>query len=280
MALTNLAEVIAGLRAPTYINKSGAAGASGRHMTSWYAVTIPAGATANAAGPSGAALTYPVTGSIPWVPPGSGDTVLARYLQRVNVPTGVGHMSAMLVDRLWHNSGLNATLTTSQNVNSVTLPARDVAQTTNGDGVLIGLEVSTAASANTPTVTISYTNQAGTAGRTATNVALLTTTSAQGSFYIIGLQAGDTGVRSIQTITFSIGWTSAVVHLVLFRVIAQMGLVSILNGAASSQRLAFIEDVVSLAAPKIFNGSVLQIVSLASSNNIPFVNITLTLSSG
>jgi hypothetical protein len=280
MALTNLAGVIAGLRAPTYTNKGGNAGTAGRHMTSWYAATIPAGATANAAGMSGVALTYPVTGSIPWTPPGSGDTVLARYLQRANASGGVGHMSAMLVDRLWHNSGLNATLTTSQNVNSVTLPARDVAQTTNGDGVLIGLEVSTASTANTPTVTISYTNSAGTAGRTATNVALLTTTSAQGSFYIIGLQAGDTGVRSIQTITFSIGWTSAVVHLVLFRVIAQMGLVSILNGAASSQRLAFIEDVVSLAAPKIFNGSVLQIVSLASSNNIPFVNITLTLSSG
>ena len=249
-------------------------------MTSWYASSIPAGAPANAAGVSGAALTYPVSGSIPWVPPGSGDTVLARYLQRVNTANGVGNLSAMLVDRLWHNSGLNATLTTAQTVNSVTLPARDVAQTTNGDGVLIGLEVSTAATVGVPTVTVSYTNQAGTSGRTATNIAALTATSAQGSFYIIGLQAGDTGVRSIQTITFSTGWTSAVVHLVLFRVIAQMGLVSVPNGAASSQRLAFVEDVVSLAAPKIFDGSVLQIVSLASSNITPFANITLTLSSG
>jgi hypothetical protein len=280
MALTTLDGVIAGLRAPTYTFKTGVAATDGRHMTSWYVGAIPAGATANAAGASGAALTYPVTGSIPWTPPGSGDTVLARYLQRGNTATGTAHRSSLLIDRLWHNSGLNATLTTAQTVNSVTLPARDVAQTTNGDGVLIGLEVSTASTVNTPTVTISYTNSAGTAGRTATNIAALTATSAQGSFYIIGLQAGDTGVQSIQSITLSVGWTSAVVHLVLFRPIAHMPFIAISNGAAASQGSSMVQDVIGLAAPKIFEGSVLQVLGLATGNVAPTTTLTLSLSSG
>ena len=280
MALTTQAGVIAGLRAPTYTFKTGVAATDGRHMTSWYVGAIPAAATANAAGTSGAALTYPVTGSIPWTPPGSGDTVLARYLQRGNTTSGTAHRSSLLIDRLWHNSGLNATLTTPQNVNSATLPARDIAQTTNGDGVLIGLEVSTAATVNTPTVSISYTNSAGTSGRTATNVALLTATSAQGSFYIIGLQAGDTGVRSIQTITYSVGWTSAVAHLVLFRPIAHMPFAGFSNGGAPSNLLGAVEDVIGLAAPKIFDGSVLQILGMASGNAAPTTALSLTLSSG
>lgn len=280
MALTTLAGVINGLRAPIYTFKTGVAATDGRHMTSWYVGAVPAGATANASGSSGAALTYPVTGSIPWTPPGSGDTVLARYLQRANTGAGTSHRSSLIIDRLWHNSGLNATLTTSQTVNSVTLPARDIAQSTNGDGVLIGLEVSTAATVNTPTITVSYTNSAGTSGRTATNIAATTATSAQGSFYILSLQAGDTGVRSIQDITFSIGWTSAVVHLVLFRVIAHMPIISVGSGATSSQMLARIEDVISLAAPKIFEGSVLQILGLANGTGVPTVTVTLTLSSG
>lgn len=280
MALTTLAGVISGLRAPTYTFKSGLAATAGRHMSSWYDGAIPAGATANAAGASGAALTYPLDGSIPWQPPGSGDTVLARFLQRQNGGTGSAHASSLLIDRLWHNSGLNATLTTAQTVNSVTLPARDVAQSTDGDGVLIGLEVSTAATVNTPTITVSYTNSAGTAGRTAVNIVATTATSARGSFYILSLQAGDTGVRSIQSITLSVGWTSAVVHLVLFRVIAHMPIFGLSNGSTPSRELAKVEDVVSLAAPEIFAGSVLQILGLATGTNTYNTALTLTLSSG
>ena len=280
MALTTLAGVISGLRAPTYTFKSGVAATAGRHMTSWYVGAIPAAATANAAGASGAALTYPVTGSIPWAPPGSGDTVLARFLQRQNGASGSAHGSSLLIDRLWHNSGLNATLTSLQSVNSVTLPARDVAQSTNGDGVLIGVEVSTAATVGTPTITVTYTNSAGTGSRIATNIAATTATSAQGSFYILSLQAGDTGVRSIQGITLSVGWTSAVVHLVLFRVIAHMPIFGLSNGSAPSRELAKIEDVVSLAAAKIFDGSVLQILGLATGTNTYNTALTLTLSSG
>lgn len=276
MALTTLNEVIAGLRTPTYTFKSPSNAADGRYLTTWYVGPIPVNANVNTAGTSGAALTYPVQGSIPWTPPGSGDTVLARYVQRI--PTGL--RSSLLIDRLWHNSGLNATLTTAQNVNSATLPARDINQTTNGEGVLIGLELSTAASANTPTVTISYTNSAGTSGRTATNINALAATSGLGNFYIFSLQAGDTGVSSIQTITYSIGWTQAVAHLVLFRVIAHLPVNAIGGGAASLQVSSTVEDVIGLAAPKIFEGSVLQVLGQAHNGNAPTVVLTLTLSSG
>ena len=47
----------------------------------------------------------------------------------------------VLVDRIWHNSGLSATITTSQTVNSNAWPARDDNESTNGEGVLVGMEV-------------------------------------------------------------------------------------------------------------------------------------------
>ena len=44
--------------------------------------------------------------------------------------------------------------------------------------------------------------------------------SAVGTFYPISLAAGDTGVRSVQTLTLSATWTSGTMHLVAYRVVA------------------------------------------------------------
>ena len=60
------------------------------------------------------------------------------------------------------------------------------------------------------TITIDYTNQAGTAGRTAlTWLGEPQPFTNTNNFHIVGLQAGDTGVRSIQDVTVSAAATTA-----------------------------------------------------------------------
>lgn len=95
---------------------------------------------------------------------------------------------------------------------------------TNGVGVILGVEISGATGAGTPTITVSYTNDANTSGKTATNSVATVASSAAGTFYPISLAAGDTGVRSVQTLTLSATWNSGTMHLVAYRVLATLEL--------------------------------------------------------
>jgi hypothetical protein len=123
----------------------------------------------------------------------------------------------VVYDRLWHNSGIVVTTTTAQTVNSATFPARDRNGATNGEGVYIGLEISTLTGAGASVISINYTNSAGVAGRVGTAIVPYAAASAAGSFYPFALQAGDFWVRSVQTYTSTVSMTSGAVHLVAYR---------------------------------------------------------------
>lgn len=221
MAITSLDLALAGERPLEYFTKAASGNTvAGRPFSPFYTAGVPGAAVAPSPGLAGAALTS-YAGQIP-VPAASGNTHLSYF---AGVSSAQGGMM-LLCDRLWHNSGIGITTTTAQTINSVAWPARDDAGTTDGTGVYIGVEVSTATGAGTPTLTMSYTNSAGTSGRTATNVDATVATSAIGTFYRMGLQAGDVGVRSIQSFTLSATWTSGTIHLVAYRVIAALPLIA------------------------------------------------------
>lgn len=197
---------------------------AGRPVSTWGLAGFP-GAGAFDTTLAGVALSA-ANGGLTRTNPASGES---RFF------AGDGISSAQagqlyLCDRLWHNGGFTITLTTAQTVNSATWPARcptsavDETPGTTGFGIYAGLEVSGATGAGTPTLTLSYTNAAGTAGRTATNVQATAATSAAGTFYQFGLQSGDTGVRSIQSLTLSATWTSGTINLVAYRVLASFPL--------------------------------------------------------
>lgn len=220
MAVTTLDLALAGMKVPTYYAKA-ASGTlvAGRPFSPFYTAGIPGAATAPAPGLTGAALTS-YAGQIP-IPAASGNTHLARFS---GVSSAQGGM-LLLCDRLWHNSGIVVTTTGAQTINSVAFPARDVAGSTNGDGVYVGLEVVTATGAGASVISLSsYTNQAGTAGRSGTALQAYAATSAVGTFYQFGLQAGDTGVRSIQSYTSTVSMTSGSVSLVAYRILATLEL--------------------------------------------------------
>jgi hypothetical protein len=109
--------------------------------------------------------------------------------------------SMMIVDLLNVSGGLNATLTTAQTTN---LPTAALTRHTSGEGVMAGIVIYTIIGTTQTTVTISYTNSAGTSGRTST-----ATTLGAGFFREVGLlipiplQAGDTGIRSVESVTLA-----------------------------------------------------------------------------
>ena len=219
MAITTLDGAIAGMAPPVYFSKAVTGNlVAGRPFSPFYLAGIPGAAVAPTPGLAGAALTS-YAGQLQ-IPAASGNTHLARFSGVASAQAGV----LLLCDRLWHNSGFTITATTAQTVNSVALPARDRNGSTDGEGVLLGVEISTATGAGTPTITANYTNQANTSGRTATNTVATVATSAAGTFYPIGLAAGDTGVRSVQSLTLSATWTSGTMHLVAYRVLATLEL--------------------------------------------------------
>lgn len=213
--------------------------------TGWRAAGTPAPAAVATPGLAGESLVAPVVGQIPVPAAVSGQNI---HLARIEV-AGVQYFAGISVlDRLWQNSGLSVTDTTAQTVNSVAWPARDINGSTNGDGVLLGLDFSTAGGGSGTTATVSYTNSDGVAGRTGTFT--VPATPAVGSMPLMALQAGDTGVRSVQTFQMTASIASGVMHLVALRLVAHMHLRN--TASAPIER-----DGISLGMPRIYDNSVL-----------------------
>ncbi len=192
--------------------------AAGVFYSPFYATGLPGAAVAPTPGLAGAALTA-YAGQIPFTNPGAGNSYLFRFAAAATLGG-----TLLLCDRLWHNSGLVVATTTAQTINSVAWPARDRDGSTNGESVLVGIEFSTTGTAAAITNTVmSYSDAAGNAGNTAT-IASVPATPLAGTFVPFQLAAGDTGVRSIQTVTLGTAYTTAVIHLVAYRVLATIGL--------------------------------------------------------
>ncbi len=219
MSITTLDQLIAGMRPAVDFYKSITPTlVASRPHSLFYLGGLPGAATASSAGLSGEALTS-YAGQLPYGNPASGSSYLARFQGQATIAG-----TLLLCDRLWQNSGITITSTGSQTITSATFPARDNNGSTNGEGVLVGVEVSAATGAGTPTLTLGYTNSDGTNSRTATNLYATVASSAIGAFYPIGLQAGDKGVRSIETYQQSATWTSGTIHLVAYRVLSRLDL--------------------------------------------------------
>ncbi|MGL5908445.1 MAG: hypothetical protein ACRCZP_00495 [Phycicoccus sp.] len=221
MAITTLNGLIAGARPPEDILKvGGTMEAAGVWHSLAYSSGAPGAAAAPTAALAGTALTS-YAGQIPFTNPAGGlSTYMTRLVAAANNSGGL-----RVYDRLWHNGTIAVTNVAAQTIGSPTLPARDRAGTTNGEGVLCAIEVSTATTnaAAITNMTISYTNSAGTAGRTGT-IASFPATAAAGTWVPFQLQAGDTGVRSVQTLTLGTSLTAGTVHLVLYRTLLTLGI--------------------------------------------------------
>lgn len=252
MAITTLDGAIAGMQAPVPIIKTGittAAVGAMRGYTPWYAAGNPGASVANAAGINGDAVTpadgTAVQGRIPRTNPGAGNA----YLARLGITASTAG-TLWLIDRMWHNSGLVVTSTAAQAITPAVLPARSGDGTANGANVMAAIEWSATGGAGVPTVTLTYTDQDGNTGATATFTGVAS--PPVGTFEIFRLAAGDTGIRAPTSFIQSATRTSGTMHLVLFRVLAQIEVTSANIGNAI--------DALTSGLPRIYDDSVLQLV--------------------
>ena len=198
--------------------------------------------------------------------PIANPSVGGNYLTEVNMASSVNH-THVLFDCLWVNSGLVVTTTTAQAITTPTLPARDLNGTTNGEGCGIALYFSAASTlaAAGANLTVSYTNSDGTAGRTARLLAIagsqVPATPVVGTIVWFNLDAGDKGVRSIQSITLGTSMLTGTIHLMITRDIATIG-TTIANVNA--------QKIIGMPGIRLYNGTTMLHCNLASATTATF----------
>lgn len=271
MPLASMDALVAAIiPSPTLFGKdAGTAEAVGIMHTPWYGAGITGAGAAPTGGLNGALISATAAGRIPIPATVSGET---SYLARLSMQHTGNIGSALLIDRQWGNVPV-VTTTGAQAITSPTWPARDASASTSGVGVYLALEASVVtgnAGAITNT-TVSYTNSDGTAGRTAT-LASWPITGVAGTFVPFSLQAGDVGVRSVQSITLGTSYISGAIHLVAFRIVTDIGM--------PTANVLAERPFTSLGLPAVWDSSVLQLVYMPTSTAPGAVVGTLTFAQG
>lgn len=183
---------------------------------------------------------------------------------------GAAGVACVLVDILNESGGLVGNLTSAQTTG---LPTAALTRYTSGEGVMAAVIVHSAIGPSATTFTISYTNQAGTSGRTSTATQIgATNFNGVGTLLMIPLAAGDTGVRSVQSVTIAATTgTAGNFGIVLFKPLAMMALNDVMSampldsvssggiiGAlAEVQPEACLSVVVNQVTQQITNGAVI-----------------------
>jgi hypothetical protein len=223
--------------------------AAGIPHTPWYATGLLGAGAAPSGGLNGANISGIVNGAIPVPAAVAGENSYLAKWSAVHTG-GIGHI--WLVDKLWGNVPV-VTATGAQAVSQPTLPARDESASTNGAGVFLALECSSATGNGAPitNTTVSYTNSAGTAGRTAT-LSSFPTTAVAGTWVPFSLAAGDVGVRSVQSITLGTSYASGAIHLCAWRLVAEL--------EVPASNTGYVKSFTGLNLPVVWDNSVLQLV--------------------
>lgn len=193
MAITTQDQLVSAIAAGRTVQfyKGSAASTAGIPQALFRSAGMPASAGA-APGTTGAALSRTTQGAMP-IPAPSGVSYLSSW---EGVLTTAG--TVILSDRLVEFGGQSSIVTTAQTFSALALPSR----ATSATDVELWLEVYTAlGSTASATVTASYTNSSGTSGRTATLVGGIPASLGAGRTLQFALQAGDTGVQSVQSVT-------------------------------------------------------------------------------
>lgn len=198
----------------------------------------------------------------------------AGYLTRVDFSNTVLSRLA-IADMLWKGGAYAfGTATTT-----VTAPPSFLGRCPDaiGNGNEIWIEVVTAFVTGTAwQVQITYTNQAGTTGRTSIiSVAQAAAALTLGKMFQIALQAGDSGVRAIESVIVTNGGTAMTVGT--FNVLVLRPLwnnrITVANGGG-------IDDLFKTGMPIVYTDSALIVVPQADSTSTGLVDILLEIANG
>lgn len=188
-------------KVPRVAGAAATAPIAGRMSSLWTYDGFPSGGTA----PGAAAIpTRITTGAIPFTAPGG--TREKFLISTMICPLVAGVF--ILYDRLFHISSLNGTLTTDQTIQGTT-PTPALTRNTGGSGNFVFYEIYTLIGTGTSTLTMTYTNQEGTTGKTATINIGATNFREVTRAQRIPLATGDSGVRAVEKIALSASTTTA-----------------------------------------------------------------------
>jgi hypothetical protein len=148
---------------------------------------------------SGAIPDLTTQGAIPFTAPGGGrDKIL---IGAGACPSTLGVF--LLYDRIFHIGGLSGTSTAAQTVQgSPASPA--LTRNTGGAGNIAFYEIYTVIGSTSRTLTMTYTNQAGTGSRTSTINIGGTGFREVTRMQRIPLEAGDSGIQSVQSVQLNV----------------------------------------------------------------------------
>lgn len=172
----------------TFIDTKVSATVIAGRLSSLWAVAPDAGAA-----PTTAAVPTRATAGALGQPDGASGTRILRSVASLSVQGTI-----FVFDRLSHQGGLSGITAGAQTTN---LPTAALTRYTSGVGVMAFLEIYSAVGATGTTVTVSYTNQAGTAGQTSQAAAFgATGFLAVGQLIRISPSNSDTGIRSVENV--------------------------------------------------------------------------------
>jgi hypothetical protein len=157
------------------------------------------GTYGNGSAPGAAAIpTNSTNGALPITNPGGAREKWLTQVFATSITPGI----LVLYDRLFHVSSLNGTLTTDQTVQGVT-PTPALTRNTGGVGNVAFYEIYSLIGTTSTTLTMTYTNSAGTTGRTSTINIGATNFREATRMRIIPLAAGDKGIQAIDKVSLT-----------------------------------------------------------------------------
>lgn len=232
----------------------------------WYALHDLAG---NPGGAGSLAAGNTANGAVP--------TDASAGFNPINFATGAGYLSdvdfgssvasrLMIADRLFAAGAYNFN-------DAVTLTAQPSyggrVPSSNYGGLQIWFEAVTTFTGSF-SVAVTYTNQAGTAGRTTGTVALGVAPNV-GSMIQLPLQSGDTGVQKIESVTGTVS-TAGTFNIVVLR--------PLWNGRVPFGNSGDCHGPDRTGLPQIYGDSALQIMACADSTSSGLMDLAMGIASG
>ena len=170
---------------------------------------------------------------------------------------------------MWSCSGFSGIVATAQAVTSFPVLTRPDA---NGTGLEIWIECYTATGSTASNITVQYTNSDSVAGRSTVPTAHIPSMPAN-RMYRVPLQAGDTGVKSIQSVTLSgTTGTAGSFGVTLMRKIAVTG--------SAVTNIPVVNDFAALGLPLVQNGTALNAIHQGATTSSGIILGVLTFIDG
>lgn len=236
-----------------FYQSTGSAENTATLTTSWASGTRPA-AGANPATTPGDVYTNTAGGIIFPDLNGVGKNKYL-YLVSAEIDGNSSPGSVFICDRLVGVGGVSLSSTGDKTINTQALT-----RYTTGEAVMAFLEITTTTATSAPVVSLaSYTNQDGTNTRAGGTITFPAAATNAGS--VIGplpLQAGDTGIRSVETLNVGTAGTAGVCNLILAYKLASIG---VNNGDRTTQ----ISPLPYALMERVYDGATLFIMTIGYS---------------